>query len=55
MLDLMKNMGHVRLRAIQEKIEDLISEEVLRGTITEDKPFVLDMKDEEELIVKKGN
>ena len=40
---------------IQEKIEDLISEEVLRGTITEDKPFVLDMKDEEELIVKKGN
>ncbi len=42
-------------RAIQEKIEDLISEEVLRGTITEDKPFVLDMKDEEELIVKKGN
>tara|TARA_B100001093_G_C26617846_1_gene923187 strand:- start:594 stop:989 length:396 start_codon:yes stop_codon:yes gene_type:complete len=42
-------------RAIQEKIEDLISEEVLRGTITEDKPFILDMKDEEELIVKKGN
>ena len=42
-------------RAIQEKIEDLISEEVLRGTIIKDKPFVLDMKDEEELIVKKGN
>lgn len=42
-------------RAIQEKIEDLISEEVLRGTITENKPFILDMKDEEELIVKKGN
>ena len=42
-------------RAIQEKIEDLISEEVLRGTISEDKPFILDMKDEEELIIKKGN
>ena len=42
-------------RAIQEKIEDLISEEVLRGTISENKPFILDMKDEEELIIKKGN
>ena len=42
-------------RAIQEKIEDLISEEVLRGTIIKDNPFVLEMKNEEELIVKKGN
>ena len=36
-------------RAIQEKIEDLISEEVLRGTITENDPFVIDMLNEDEL------
>ena len=42
-------------RAIQEKIEDLISEEVLRGTIVEDKSFTVVMKDEEELEVKEGN
>jgi ATP-dependent Clp protease ATP-binding subunit ClpC len=42
-------------RAIQEKIEDLISEEVLRGTIVEDKSFTIVMKDEEELEVKEGN
>src|SRR6056300_554353 len=41
-------------RAIQEKIEDLISEEVLRGTITENKSFVVEMKDEEELEIKEG-
>ena len=42
-------------RAIQEKIEDLISEEVLRGTIVEDKSFTVVMKDEEELEIKEGN
>jgi ATP-dependent Clp protease ATP-binding subunit ClpC len=42
-------------RAIQEKIEDLISEEVLRGTIVEDKLFSIVMKDEEELEIKEGN
>ena len=42
-------------RAIQEKIEDLISEEVLRGTIVVNKPFTVEMKDEEELMIKKGN
>jgi ATP-dependent Clp protease ATP-binding subunit ClpC len=41
-------------RAIQEKIEDLISEEVLRGTITENKSFIVEMKDEEELEIKEG-
>jgi ATP-dependent Clp protease ATP-binding subunit ClpC len=42
-------------RAIQEKIEDLISEEVLRGTIVEGKPFTVVMRDEEELEMKEGN
>lgn len=42
-------------RAIQEKIEDLISEEVLRGKILENKPFTVDMKDKEELTIKEGN
>ena len=42
-------------RAIHEKIEDLISEEVLRGTIVVNKPFTVEMKDEEELMIKKGN
>jgi len=42
-------------RAIQEKIEDLISEEILRGNINENEPFIIDMKDDEELIIKKDN
>jgi ATP-dependent Clp protease ATP-binding subunit ClpC len=41
-------------RAIQEKIEDLISEEVLRGTITENKPYKLRLKGTEEVVVIKG-
>ncbi len=40
-------------RAIQEKIEDLISEEVLRGTITENDPFTIEMLSEDELTIKK--
>ena len=42
-------------RAIQEKIEDLISEEVLRGTYREGKPCKLKMKGKEEVVVKRGN
>ena len=42
-------------RAIQEKIEDLISEEVLRGTISEEQSFTVVMKDDEELEIKEGN
>ena len=42
-------------RAIQEKIEDLISEEILRSNINEDEPFIIDMKGDDELIIKKGN
>jgi len=42
-------------RAIQEKIEDIISEEVLRGTIVKDKLFTIVMKNEEELEIKEGN
>ena len=41
-------------RAIQEKIEDLISEEVLRGTIMENKPYKLRLKGTEEVVVIKG-
>ena len=41
-------------RAIQEKIEDLISEEVLRGTIIEGKPYKLRLKGTEEVVVIKG-
>ena len=41
-------------RAIQEKIEDLISEEVLRGNITEGVPCKLKMKGKEEVILEKG-
>jgi ATP-dependent Clp protease ATP-binding subunit ClpC len=41
-------------RAIQEKIEDLISEEVLRGNIVEGKPCKLKMKGKEEVVLIKG-
>lgn len=41
-------------RAIQEKIEDLISEEVLRGTIVEGKSYKLRLKGKEEVVVIKG-
>jgi len=41
-------------RAIQEKIEDLISEEVLKGNITEGKPCKLIMKGTEEVVLSKG-
>ena len=41
-------------RAIQEKIEDLISEEVLRGNIVEGKPCKLRMKGTEEVVLSKG-
>ena len=40
-------------RAIQEKIEDLISEEVLRGKIKEDLKYLLDIDESEKLFVKK--
>lgn len=41
-------------RAIQEKIEDLISEEVLRGNITEGVSCKLKMKGKEEVVLEKG-
>ena len=41
-------------RAIQEKIEDLISEEVLRGNIVEGKACKLKMKGKEEVVLIKG-
>jgi len=41
-------------RAIQEKIEDLISEEVLRGNIKENINYLLDIDKEEKLSVKKS-
>ena len=41
-------------RAIQEKIEDLISEEVLRGNIIEGVPCKLKMKGKEEVVLEKG-
>lgn len=41
-------------RAIQEKIEDLISEEVLRGNIKENVEYLLDIDKEEKLSVKKS-
>ena len=41
-------------RAIQEKIEDLISEEVLRGNIKENMKYLLDIDKEEKLSVKKS-
>ena len=54
-LVLMKNMVQDLLkRAIQEKIEDLISEEVLRGNIVEGKPCKLKMKGKEEVVLEKG-
>ena len=40
-------------RAIQDKIEDLISEEVLTGNISENKSYELRVQDEEIKIVKK--
>ena len=53
----MRNLVVVRpiKRAIQEKIEDLISEEVLRGNIKENIKYLLDIDSEEEkLFVKKS-
>lgn len=41
-------------RAIQEKIEDLISEEVLRGNIKEKLKYLLDIDKEEKLFIKKS-
>lgn len=41
-------------RAIQEKIEDLISEEVLRGNIKENIKYLLDIDKEEKLYVEKS-
>jgi ATP-dependent Clp protease ATP-binding subunit ClpC len=41
-------------RAIQEKIEDLISEEVLRGNIKESIKYLLDIDKEEKLFIKKS-
>jgi len=40
-------------RAIQEKIEDLISEEVLRGNIVENKPSKLKMRGKDTVILEK--
>ena len=40
-------------RAIQDKIEDLISDEVLNGFIKENKPYHLIVEDEN-VIIKKG-
>jgi len=39
-------------RAIQEKIEDLISEEVLRGGVTEGKKYTLNIDEDEILTIK---
>jgi ATP-dependent Clp protease ATP-binding subunit ClpC len=41
-------------RAIQDKVEDLISEEVLTGKIVEGKTYILKMDGEEIKVVKKG-
>ena len=41
-------------KVIQEKIEDLISEEVLRGNIKENMKYLLDIDKEEKLSVKKS-
>ena len=41
-------------RAIQEKIEDIISEEVLRGNIKENVKYILDIDKDEILSVKKS-
>jgi len=41
-------------RAIQDKVEDLISEEVLVGNLIEGKNYVLKVENEEVKIVKKG-
>ena len=40
-------------RAIQDKVEDLISEEVLTGNIKEGKPYKLKV-DGEEIKIEKG-
>ena len=44
-------------RAIQDKVEDFLSEEVLLGKVLEDKPYVLSVSEEqvninEELVVE---
>ena len=41
-------------RAIQDKVEDLISEEVLTGKLTENKTYQLKVEDETVKIQKKG-
>jgi ATP-dependent Clp protease ATP-binding subunit ClpC len=41
-------------RAIQDKIEDLISEEVLTGNVLENKSYELKLQDEEIKLVKKS-
>jgi ATP-dependent Clp protease ATP-binding subunit ClpA len=41
-------------RAIQDKVEDLLSEEVLTGKIVEGKTYVIKVVDEEVIIQKKG-
>jgi ATP-dependent Clp protease ATP-binding subunit ClpA len=41
-------------RAIQDKVEDLLSEEVLTGKMIEGKTYLIKVVDEEVLIQKKG-
>jgi ATP-dependent Clp protease ATP-binding subunit ClpC len=42
-------------RAIQDKVEDLLSEEVLTNKLSENKPYLIQVKDDEISIVKKTN
>jgi len=41
-------------RAIQDKVEDLLSEEVLTGKMIEGKSYTIKVENEEIKIVKKG-
>jgi ATP-dependent Clp protease ATP-binding subunit ClpA len=41
-------------RAIQDKVEDLLSEEVLTDKIVEGKTYVIKVENEEVKVIKKG-
>ena len=41
-------------RAIQDKVEDLLSEEVLMGNMIEGKSYTIKVEDDEVKVVKKG-
>lgn len=61
LVELLSKVGYDELygarplkRAIQDKVEDLISEEVLTGKVTENKTYLLKVENEEIKIQKKG-